>query len=147
VADSGYQTEVEIHNDVLSRVAAVNVGIAAFGESVRAQGAQSVDVDWRPPAGGDQATVHALERLRGAYGERIAAANHTVLERMESTSPQAVAVARADEVIPALRDRVLIHAGTAIEWERICDPQRRALIAACIFEDWARDHEQAASLL
>jgi hypothetical protein len=132
---------------VLSRIAAVNVGLAAFGEALNLQGAPAVDVDWRPPAGGDQATVRALERLWGAHAERIASANHTVLERIETTTPRAVAVARADEVIPALRDRVLVHSGTAIESERMCDPQRRALIAACIFEGWARDHEQAGSLL
>jgi hypothetical protein len=91
--------------------------------------------------------VRALEHLWGAHAERIAAANQTVLEKIESTTPRAVAVARADEVMPALRDRVVVHSGTAIEWERMCEPQQRALIAACIFEGWARDHEQAASAL
>jgi Protein of unknown function (DUF1116) len=132
---------------VLSRVVAVNVGLAAFGEAVRTQGAPAVDVDWRPPASGDPPTVRALERLWGAHASHIAAANETVVERIESVTPRAVAVASAGDVIPVLRDPVLIHSGTAIEWERVCDPQRRALLAACIFEGWARDGAEAASML
>ena len=41
----------------------VNVGLAIFGESLRAQNAPVIDVDWRPPAGGDQEMMDLLERL------------------------------------------------------------------------------------
>jgi hypothetical protein len=137
----------EIRSEVLSRVAAVNVGLATFGEAVRAQGAPALDVDWRPPAGGDAAAVGALERLWSDHAELVATANDEAVNRIESALPQAVAVARAGDVIPVLSERVLIHSGTAIEWDRVCDPQRRALVAACLFEGWARDRREAASLL
>ncbi len=42
----------------------VNVGLAIFGESLRAQGVPVIDVDWRPPAGGDREMMDLLERLR-----------------------------------------------------------------------------------
>lgn len=42
---------------------AVNVGLATFFESLVAQGAQAVHVDWRPPAGGDPDLVAILARL------------------------------------------------------------------------------------
>jgi FdrA protein len=42
---------------------AVNVGLASFFESLVAQGAQAVHVDWRPPAGGDQDLMAILARL------------------------------------------------------------------------------------
>jgi Protein of unknown function (DUF1116) len=42
---------------------------------------------------------------------------------------------------------VLLHSGTAIEWPRVCDPQRRALAAACRFEGWARSADEAGRLL
>ena len=35
------------------RVAAVNVGLSTFADALRDQGAAVVEVDWRPPAGGD----------------------------------------------------------------------------------------------
>jgi hypothetical protein len=106
-----------------------------------------LDVDWRPPAGGDSDTVHALERLWGVHAELVSQANEEAVERIESATPRAVAVARASDVLPVLDERALIHSGTTIEWERVCDPQRRALVAACLFENWARDREQAVALL
>jgi FdrA protein len=41
----------------------INVGLAAFAESLRAQGVAVADVDWRPPAGGDRDMIALLERL------------------------------------------------------------------------------------
>jgi FdrA protein len=41
----------------------VNVGLPIFAESLRAQGVEVIDVDWRPPAGGDRAMLDLLERL------------------------------------------------------------------------------------
>jgi FdrA protein len=41
----------------------VNVGLPIFAESLRAQDVEVIDVDWRPPAGGDRAMVDLLERL------------------------------------------------------------------------------------
>ena len=32
---------------------------------------------------------------------------------------------------------MLLHSGPPIAWERVCDPQRRALLAAAVFEGWA----------
>jgi hypothetical protein len=46
-----------------------------------------------------------------------------------------------------LEGRSRLHAGLPIEPARICDPQRRALAAACLFEGWAGDRGQAAELL
>ncbi len=42
----------------------VNVGLALFAESLRAQHVPVIDVDWRPPAGGDREMIDLLERLR-----------------------------------------------------------------------------------
>jgi hypothetical protein len=106
-----------------------------------------VDVEWRPPAGGDADAVRALERLWGVHAERVATANETALQRIEASAPRAVTVARAGDVIPALAQRALIHSGIAIEWARVCDPQRRALAAACIFEGWADTPDEAVALL
>ena len=139
-----------MRSEVLERVAAVNVGLPLFADAIRSQGAPVLDVDWRPPAGGDPGTVRALERLWGPHAELVSRANEEAVARIESATPRAVAVARAGDVLAVLGERdgrVLIHSGTAIEPDRICDPQRRALVAACLFEGWARDREHAAALL
>lgn len=46
-------------------LAAINVGLEAFAESLAAQGAEVVHVDWRPPAGGNERLMALLERMKG----------------------------------------------------------------------------------
>jgi hypothetical protein len=136
-----------VSGGVFQRVAAVNVGLEAFAQALRDQGAEAVDVDWRPPAGGDAGEVALLEALWGRHGERVEVANAGAVERMERARPRAVTVARAGEVVPGLEDGVLLHSGPPIAWERVCDPQRRALVAACVLEGWAGERDGAARLL
>jgi hypothetical protein len=136
-----------VSGGLFERVAAVNVGLGAFAEAVQAQGAEAVDVDWRPPAGGDADAVALLQALWGRHGERVERANAAVLDRLEATRPLAVDVARAGDVVDGLADGVLLHSGPPIAWDRVCDPQRRALLAACLLEGWAEDRDAAARLL
>jgi FdrA protein len=46
-------------------LAAINVGLESFAESLTVQGAQVVHVDWQPPAGGNDRLMAILERMRG----------------------------------------------------------------------------------
>lgn len=45
-------------------LAAINVGIESFYESLKGQGADAVQVDWRPPAGGNEDLMSILEKMR-----------------------------------------------------------------------------------
>jgi len=45
-------------------LAAINVGLESFTESLEAQGARVVHVDWRPPARGNEKLAGILERMR-----------------------------------------------------------------------------------
>jgi FdrA protein len=45
-------------------MAAVNVGLETFTESLTEQGAQVIQVDWRPPASGDEKLMGILERMK-----------------------------------------------------------------------------------
>ena len=128
-------------------VEAVNVGLSIFADALRDQSAPVVEVDWRPPAGGEPEMLAVLTRLWGAHGDRIAAANAQAAERIEAASPRAVTVAPAGEVVPRMRDGLLLHSGPPIAWDRVCDPQRRALLAAAVFEGWAPDRAEAERLL
>jgi FdrA protein len=47
-----------------NEVAKINVGLESFYESLLAQGARAVQVDWRPPAGGDERRMALLERMK-----------------------------------------------------------------------------------
>jgi hypothetical protein len=44
-------------------VIAVNLGLKSFGASLEQQGVEVVQVDWTPPAGGDQEMIDLLDEL------------------------------------------------------------------------------------
>jgi FdrA protein len=45
-------------------VAAINVGLESFHASLLGQGARSVQVDWKPPAGGNERLASLLQRMK-----------------------------------------------------------------------------------
>ena len=44
----------------------INIGLQSFKDSLDAAGAAAVQVDWRPPAGGDATMIDALKKLNRA---------------------------------------------------------------------------------
>jgi hypothetical protein len=77
----------------------------------------------------------------------IDAANRTAVERMISARPILTGVARAGDVVPGLRENLLLHAGPPIEWERMSGPLRGAVIGALIFEGLAKDEAGAVAMV
>jgi FdrA protein len=45
-------------------LAAINVGLESFAANLKAQEAQVIQVDWRPPAGGNEKLMALLERMK-----------------------------------------------------------------------------------
>ena len=74
-------------------------------------------------------------------------ANQTAAERMMEARPILKGVAPAREVIPGMRDNLLLHAGPPIEWERMSGPLRGAVIGALIFEGLAKNEKEAEALV
>lgn len=79
--------------------------------------------------------------------DRIEAANAEALRRILAADPVLVDVAAAGDVIPGLRDRMILHAGPPVAWSRMCGAQRGAAIGMCLFEGWARDATEAERML
>lgn len=127
-------------------VAAVNVGLSLFAESLADQGAPVVDVDWRIPADGDLEAVAVLGRLYGSRAAAIDAANAEVLRRLEGT-PMLVGLEPAAAVVPGLAGRTVLHPGPPIAWEEMCDPLRRSVRAAVMSEGWAETPAEAEALV
>jgi FdrA protein len=42
---------------------AINIGVQDFADSLKAQGAEVIQVNWVPPAGGDAEMIELLDRL------------------------------------------------------------------------------------
>lgn len=120
-------------------------GLDLMAAALRAQDAVVTAVDWRPPAGGDPALLAALQTT---YGDpRVDAANARALARLQEARPMIVGAGRAGDLIPGLEGRMVLHAGPPVEWERMCAPQRNAVIGACLLEGWASAPEEAGSLV
>jgi Succinyl-CoA synthetase, alpha subunit len=63
---SGKQNEnVPVNLEQLNQpLAAINVGLESFYESLISQGVQAVHVEWRPPAGGNEKLASLLARMK-----------------------------------------------------------------------------------
>ncbi len=66
---------------------------------------------------------------------------------MMEARPILKTVATARDVIPGMRDNLLLHAGPPITWERASGPMRGAIVGALIFEGLATDWESAEKLV
>jgi hypothetical protein len=70
-------------------------------------------------------------------------ANQTAVDRLMSARPILKAVAAARDVIPGMKDNLLLHAGPPIEWARMSGPLRGAIIGAMLFEGLAVNEAEA----
>jgi hypothetical protein len=41
----------------------INLGLPSFADDLQSQGVEVTNVDWKPPAGGDQEMLKLLDRL------------------------------------------------------------------------------------
>lgn len=74
-------------------------------------------------------------------------ANKTAVERMMAARPILTGVATARDVIPGMRDNLLLHAGPPIEWTRMSGPLRGAVIGALLFEKVAKNEREAVAMV
>jgi len=123
----------------------VNIGLRGFADDLAGRGVEVQHVDWRPRAPGREAITDLLAAL-GAYADRIAVANAEGLRRMLAGDPRLTDVVRAGDAMPALGERMVLHAGPPIDWARMCGPMRGAIVGAIVFEGWAGDLDDATQL-
>ena len=77
---------------------------------------------------------------------KIEKANEEAVKKILEAKPVAIGVKKAKDVIPGMKERMLLHAGPPIEWKRMSGPTRGAVIGATIFEGWADREEGAVKL-
>jgi hypothetical protein len=128
-------------NDLFGKpLTVVNVGLGSMAQAVAAQGVPVINLDWQPPVEG----VPRLHTTRS--GVDIDVANAEVCRRIKQGRPVLVGMGIARDVIPSLHERMILHAGPPISWERMCGPQRGAVMGALIYEGLAKDEAEAERL-
>ncbi len=116
-----------------------------MADALRAQDVDVAAVDWRPPGGGDPGSVAALQ---AAYGDaRVDEANARAVAQLQDARPMIVGAGTAGELIPGLEGRTVLHAGPPVAWERMCAPQRNAVVGACLLEGWASTPDDAVAMV
>jgi hypothetical protein len=78
---------------------------------------------------------------------KVEAANSAALTRLLTGDPVLVDVAPARDVVEGLEDRLILHAGPPIAWERMCGAMRGSVIGLVLWEGWARTAEEAEGML
>ena len=64
-ASAGMESLKEVDLELLNKpLAAINIGLESFTDSLNAQQAEVVHVDWRPSAGGNEKLMSILEKMR-----------------------------------------------------------------------------------
>jgi len=77
----------------------------------------------------------------------IEKANAAATDRMMEARPVVVGMGKAIDVVPGMRDNLLMHAGPPITWERASGPMKGAITGALIYEGKAKDMDEAQKLV
>jgi hypothetical protein len=123
----------------------VNVGLDLFADALAQLRVPVVGVDWRPPAGGDAKLAALLARLEARRPE-IDAANQRAFDILVNGDPVLLDCRPAREAME-LPDRLVLHSGPPIAWERVSPPVRAAILCAIRYEGWAANDDAAAELI
>lgn len=135
----------EMSKFLQSELKVVNIGAKTFIEDLKLQERDVVHVAWKPPAGGDVSLIKALEVLE--KDEKVKEANEKVVNIMKASHGVLIDMAEAIDVVPGMDENTILHAGPPISWERMCGPMKGAVIGALIFEDRAKNEEEAVKLI
>jgi hypothetical protein len=77
----------------------------------------------------------------------IDTANTEATQRMMEARPVVVGLGKARDVVPGMRENLLMHAGPPISWDRASGPMRGAITGALVLEGKARDEAGAQALV
>lgn len=125
-----------------SELQIINLGLSALTEGPRQAGARVVEVDWHPPAEMDPQLRQVMEQHSG----EIEQANARAMEIILNGRPHLIGLDHARAVIPGMDEKLFLHAGPPVSWERMCGPMRGAVIGGLLYEGLADTPEQAAQL-
>ena len=128
----------------------VNLGLSSFAEALKESRVPVIDVDWRPPAGGDRELIRIIDNLKSDDGQswnsQVAAANAIAIEGLLAAEPHIIGIGIAKDVIPNMTDQTILHAGPPVTWDAMCGPMRGAVMGGLIYEKAASTPDAAAAL-
>jgi len=124
------------------KIEVINIGLETFKEDLEKQGEKVTDVAWSPPANIDKEILNILQENE----QIINTANEKALEIILNGKPFLVGLDIARNVIPGMKENLLMHSGPPITWDRMSGPLKGAMIGAMIYEGKAVDFKEAEKL-
>jgi len=76
----------------------------------------------------------------------IEAANSAVIETLTTAEPVWIGMKAAREAVAGMGPKTILHAGPPIDWDRMCEVQKRGVIGAVMHEELAETENEAADL-
>ncbi len=125
----------------------INIGLKSFAAPLQLKGMKVIQVDWKPPAGGDLEIVEKIDDLLAVNGDFLAEANRRAVGVILAAAPKLIGVGRALDVIPGMRPGKILHAGPPLRWESMSGPMRGGVIGGLIYEGLASNRDEAEALL
>ncbi len=122
----------------------LNVGLSSFADSISRAGGSVLQIEWAPPAQGEQEVGRALARLVNLLS--VETANRTAFDAYLSAQPVLRSVGTAGHVLPNMAERMILHSGPPITWKDMCGPMKGAIVGAILYEGWAKDITKAEAL-
>lgn len=131
-------------NELFSKnIKVINLGLESFCKDLKEQNVPCIHVNWRPPSEASKG-LSLLED--DDIATKIENANKEAIDRLLSAQPVLIGVGKAGEVIPGMTKKTILHAGPPITWERMSEPLKGAIIGGLIYENLAKDEEEAVKL-
>jgi len=118
----------------------INLGLAGMAEGIEQQDAEVTRVNWSPPSRVVPNLVFTNK------GNSIDEANDEACRRIIQSQARLVGMGIAKDVIPGMREDMILHAGPPITWDRMCGPTRGAIMGALVYEGAAKDEKEAGRI-
>lgn len=76
----------------------------------------------------------------------IEKANEKAFNTLLEARPMWVDIQKAIDIVPGMKKNLILHAGPPVTWDRMCGPQKGAVIGALIYEGLAKTPEESEKL-
>ena len=95
----------------------INIGLEGFAQDLKQQDVKVVEVDWCPPADGQENLIEILKKINYNQDlvEEINSANKMVIERIQNANPQVIDILPAGEAM-TLPLQTILHSGPPLCW-------------------------------
>jgi len=122
----------------------LNIGLSSFADSITRAGGSVLQIEWAPPAQGQQEVGRALARLVNLLS--VETANQTAFDAYQSAQPVLNGVGTASQVLPNIAERMILHSGPPIAWKDMCGPMKGAIVGAILYEGWTENLARAEAM-